>query len=409
MSDVHNFRDGYQGVQDETASKASAGCSTAGETEWSWADVDDLPAAPPMDWVPEVPRDEWAERLFRMLPMPLRQWINVFEPNMHGWRQGPKAQGGVLEVLSSYAMRFQPGERREAVRHLFGVKGLLDGVDGDMFDFLLCKVDPRFGHVQFKVGDDMTVARFVLSMGDRFYSLIDDHGFSDSLLWRPEPMVEDPVDFVAGGVHTEAAQREWEQLPGVSAHVLHWIKHKVWFKKREHKIEHEVKNAASVSPGARGFVQDMFDFLDAKIQELVRCKAVVKLPNGIKPDVLTRLSLTPKAGSGKDLWRIIMDMRPENARHYPKKVRMEHLAHFSTVFSGDLLLFSLDLKSAYFSVSVDERLARTMGFMWRGEYYKFTCLPFGFKLAPYAFVKVGRQVVKKWRYDGPGRDWQQRF
>ena len=68
----------------------------------------------------------------------------------------------------------------------------------------------------------------------------------------------------------------------------------------------------------------------------------------IKLDVLTRLSLAPKAGSGKDLWRIIMDMRPENVRHYPKKVRMEHLAHFSKVFSGELLLFSLDLKSAYF-------------------------------------------------------------
>ena len=26
-------------------------------------------------------------------------------------------------------------------------------------------------------------------------------------------MVEDPVDFVAGGVHTEAAREEWEQLP----------------------------------------------------------------------------------------------------------------------------------------------------------------------------------------------------
>ena len=180
-------------------------------------------------------------------------------------------------------------------------------------------------------------------------------------------------------------------------------------RREEHKIEHDVRNAASVSPGAHGFVQEMFDFLDSKIQELVKCKAVVKLPKGIKPDVLTRLSLAPKAGSGKDLWRIIMDMRPENARHYPKKVRMEHLAHFSTVFSGELLLFSLDLKSAYFSVSVDERLARTMGFMWQGEYYKFTCLPFGFKLAPYAFVKVGRQVVKKWRHDGPGRDWQQRF
>ena len=47
------------------------------------------------------------------------------------------------------------------------------------FDFLVCKVDHGFGHVQFKVGEDITVARFVLSMGDRFYSLIDDHSFSE--------------------------------------------------------------------------------------------------------------------------------------------------------------------------------------------------------------------------------------
>jgi hypothetical protein len=44
----------------------------------------------------------------------------------------------------------------------------------------------------------------------------------------------------------------------------------------------------------------MFDFLDSKIQELVKCKAVVKLPKGIKPDVLTQLSLALKAGSSKD-------------------------------------------------------------------------------------------------------------
>ena len=74
-----------------------------------------------------------------------------------------------------------------------------------------CKVDHGFGHVQFKVRDDMTVAQFVLSMGDRFYSLINDHGFSASLLWQPELMVEDAVDFVAGafipsldGVHWRA-------------------------------------------------------------------------------------------------------------------------------------------------------------------------------------------------------------
>ena len=281
VRDKNSVYDAYQGVQSVSAEQTYAECSGSADAEWSWADVDALPTAPSTDWQPKMSSGEWPEYLFGMLLVPLRRWIDVFEPNMRGWRQDPRDRRSVLEVLSSYAMRFQPSERQGAIRHLFGVKGLLDGVDSDMFDFLLCKVDHGFGHVQFRVGDDMTVARFVLSMGDRFYSLIDDHGFSESLLWQPEPMVEDPVDFVAGGVHTDAAREEWERLPGVSAHVLHWIRHKVWFKKKEHKIEHDVRNAASVSPGSHGFVQEMFDFLDSKIQELVKCKAVVKLPKGI--------------------------------------------------------------------------------------------------------------------------------
>ena len=90
-----------------------------------------------------------------------------------------------------------------------------------------------------------------------------------------------------------------------------------------------------------------------------RCKAVLKLPKCKKPDVLTRLSLAPKTGLGEELWRIIMDMRPENARHHPKKVQMEHLAHFSAVFTGGLLLFSLDLKVLIFwSVSMRGKLGR---------------------------------------------------
>ena len=89
-------------------------------------------------------------------------------------------------------------------------------------------------------------------------------------------------------------------------------------RKKEHKIEHNVQNAASVLLGAHGFVQEMFGFLDGKIQQLMKCKVVVKLTKGTRPDVLTPLSWAPKAGSGKDLWGIIMDMQPGNARYYPE-------------------------------------------------------------------------------------------
>ena len=71
-------------------------------------------------------------------------------------------------------------------------------------------------------------------------------------------------------------------------------------------------------------------------------------------------------------------------------------------------MYSLDLKSAYYSVGVDPRLGRTMGFKWQGKYYRFQVLPFGFKSSPHAFVKIGRNIVKKWRAQGPGQ-WSQRF
>ena len=110
---------------------------------------------------------------------------------------------------------------------LFASMVLLQGVDADMFDHLLCKFDPQFGHVQFGVDQEVGVIRFVMSIADCFYSLIDDRGFSDALFWGVEPMVRDPEQFVAGGVHEPAAKQAWAELPGVSSYVLHLIQHKV--------------------------------------------------------------------------------------------------------------------------------------------------------------------------------------
>ena len=56
-----------------------------------------------------------------------------------------------------------------------------------------------------------------------------------------------------------------------------------------------------------------------------------------------------------------MDMRPENSMYHKKKVKMEHLHHVPTVVEAGDLLWSLDMKSAYYLVGVDPRLGATMG------------------------------------------------
>ena len=374
---------------------------------------DDLPPLPTdTPWTPSHTTTEWVDILYSQLPHPIRQWITDFEPTMRcSWSTMLAESRPMLPVLSSFALSFAPCDRRAAVKHIFTEKGLLTGHEG-MFSLMFCGLPASFGHVDFKAEADTSLMRAVMSVADCFLSLIDSRGFSPAMHWSPLPAASDPSDFKAGGIHTATARKAWDDLsasgPGVSKWVMSWVHNRVWFvKNRPHKVDHSARNAPVFDRSHKKYDTNKCAFMGRKVQEMIKVGAVVKLPRGSPPDVLTRLSLAPKPGKG-DPWRVIMDMRPENDCYDSKRTRMENLAHVESVFTGEELMFSCDLKSAYYSVGVDPRLGRTMGFEWEGEYYRFTCLPFGFSLAPYAFVKVGRQILKKWRAIGPG-DWATRF
>ena len=57
------------------------------------------------------------------------------------------------------------------------------------------------------------------------------------------------------------------------------------------------------------------------------------------------------------------------------------------LFAGDHMA-SLDLKDAYFSVPIVWPHRKYFRFLWQFELYEFTCLPFGYSLAPLAFTKI---------------------
>ena len=373
-------------------------------------DLPPMPTDPP--WTPTKTVAEWTETLHGWIPLPIRRWISQFEPSMRcPWACMIAEHREMLPVLTAYVKEFAPCDRRGAMWHLFDTKGLLEG-HKDMFEHMFCGLPREFGHVDFRADDDTSTVRAVMSVADCFLSLVDAEGFSPALHWSPLPAARDPTDFKAGGVHSKEARRAWDEFhesgPGVSSWVLSWVHNRVWFaKNRPHKVDHSARNAPCLDPEHPKFEETKHEFMARKVAEMVRVGAALELPDDSPPDVLTRLSLAPKPGKG-DPWRVIMDMRPENECYDAKKTRMEHLAHVPAVFTGRELLFSCDLKSAYYSVGVDPRLGRTMGFKWGGKFYRFTCLPFGFALAPYAFVKVGRQILKKWRAMGPG-SWASRF
>ena len=69
------------------------------------------------------------------------------------------------------------------------------------------------------------------------------------------------------------------------------------------------------------------------------------------------------------------------------------------VSPGDYMV-SLDLKDAYFSVPIHRLDRKLLRFFWKGQRFEFTCLPFGYSLAPRVFFKILKPFAATWRSKG---------
>ena len=67
-------------------------------------------------------------------------------------------------------------------------------------------------------------------------------------------------------------------------------------------------------------------------------------------------------------------------------MKFETLKHVKEVFEPRDWLVLADLKAAYHSILVQERLARQLGFVWKGICFKWLSLPFGVTESPGGFA-----------------------
>ena len=55
---------------------------------------------------------------------------------------------------------------------------------------------------------------------------------------------------------------------------------------------------------------------------------------------------------------------------------------------------------AYFSVPIFRPHFKYLHFIWRDQRYEYTCLPFGYSLAPRVFTKIFKPIVAQLRRNG---------
>ena len=107
------------------------------------------------------------------------------------------------------------------------------------------------------------------------------------------------------------------------------------------------------------------------------------------PGFYSRIFTVPKK-SGE--FRPVIDLSPLNRTLVPKKFKMEtvHAVRLS-ISPGDFAT-SLDLRDAYFHISMHRNTWRYLRFIWMGKIYHFVALPFGLSPAPYIFTMVSREL-----------------
>ena len=87
-------------------------------------------------------------------------------------------------------------------------------------------------------------------------------------------------------------------------------------------------------------------------------------------------------------YRMIPNLKKLNQYTNKMHFKMDTLNTVIKLIEKDCYMTSIDLKDAYYSVSIRPSDRKYLRFMWQGTLFQFTCLPNGLSCAPRKFTKL---------------------
>nr|CAI5865149.1 unnamed protein product [Callosobruchus analis] len=80
--------------------------------------------------------------------------------------------------------------------------------------------------------------------------------------------------------------------------------------------------------------------------------------------------------------------------------KIEDYRTATQLISKESFLANIDLKDAYYLISIHKNYRKYLRFSFDDEIYEFNCLPFGLSVVPYIFTKLLKPVVATFRKHG---------
>ena len=129
--------------------------------------------------------------------------------------------------------------------------------------------------------------------------------------------------------------------------------------------------------------------LEEEIQSLLQKGAIRRCPRRAAGFYST-MFVTPKKGGS---WRPIINLRSLNRYVITPHFKMETIQNLKDVLRQGDFMAKIDLKDAYQAVPIHEPDRKYLRFVWKGETFEFSTLPFGLASAPLVFTKLLKPVV----------------
>lgn len=145
----------------------------------------------------------------------------------------------------------------------------------------------------------------------------------------------------------------------------------------------------SSEPRAKGWSQVEHDTIQSSIDQLLLIGAIRKCVPCNGKFVSTIFLTSKKYGK----YRMILNLKELNKFICPPHFKMENHKTVSKLISANDYLATLDLKDTYHLVPIAEPQRKLLRFRFNGDYYEYTCLPFGLNVGPFVFTKLLKPIA----------------
>lgn len=138
------------------------------------------------------------------------------------------------------------------------------------------------------------------------------------------------------------------------------------------------------------------DHLSKLIKDMKR-NGVISPCSSLQGQFISKIFLVPKKDG---TYRFILNLKKLNEFIEPEHFKLENRKLAESLITKHDYLATLDLKEAYYLVSIHEGHRKFLRFHFQGQLYEFNCLPFGLSTAPFVFTKLMKPVIGLLRSKG---------